>query len=56
MPPSKLKDFSGLSSPTGAWYSEYTWYKEGVFNPSYVIKNTIKIFGNITSGFKTPSL
>ena len=26
------------------------------FNPSYVIKNSIKIFGNISSGFKAPSL
>ena len=26
------------------------------FNPSYVIKNSIKIFANVSSGFKAPSL
>ena len=54
-----LKDLQGFNLEVGGRYNHFNKYGDAFtfsFNPSYVIKNTIKIFGNITSGFKTPSL
>ena len=54
-----LKDMQGFNLEAGGRYNHFNKYGDAFtfsFNPSYVIKNTIKIFGNITSGFKAPSL
>lgn len=54
-----LKDLEGFNMEAGARYNHFSKYGDAVtfsFNPSYVIKNTVKLFGNISSGFKAPSL
>ena len=54
-----LKDLSGFNLEVGSRYNSFNKYGNAFtfsFNPSYVINNSIKIFGNISSGFKAPSL
>lgn len=54
-----LKDLSGFNLELGGRYNNFNKYGDVFtfsFNPSYVIKNCFKIFGNISSGFKAPSL
>ena len=54
-----LKDLAGFNAELGARYthhsvfgSAFTWS----FNPSYVINRQVKLFANIASGFRAPSL
>lgn len=54
-----VKDINGFNVELGGRYNNFNKYGDVftfTFNPSYVVKNSIKIFGNISSGFKTPSL
>jgi vitamin B12 transporter len=54
-----VKDIDGFNMEAGLRYNNFNKYGDAVtfsFNPSYVIKNMVKIFGNISSGFKAPSL
>ncbi len=54
-----VKDIKGFNVELGGRYNNFNKYGDVFtfsFNPSYVIKNSIKIFGNISSGFKAPSL
>jgi vitamin B12 transporter len=54
-----VKDIKGFNVELGGRYNHFNKYGDAVtfsFNPSYVIKNTVKLLGNITSGFKAPSL
>ncbi len=54
-----VKGFKGFNVELGGRYNNFNKYGDVFtfsFNPSYVIKNSIKIFGNISSGFKAPSL
>ena len=54
-----LKDINGFNLELGGRYNNFNKYGNVFtfsFNPSYVINNSIKIFGNISSGFKAPSL
>ena len=54
-----IKDIKGFNVELGGRYNNFNKYGNVFtfsFNPSYVIKNSIKIFGNISSGFKAPSL
>ncbi len=54
-----VKDIAGFNVELGGRYNNFNKYGDVFtfsFNPSYVIKNSIKIFANISSGFKAPSL
>jgi vitamin B12 transporter len=54
-----VKDLKGFNVELGGRYNNFNKYGNVFtfsFNPSYVIKNSIKIFANISSGFKAPSL
>ena len=54
-----IKDIAGFNVELGGRYNNFNKYGNVFtfsFNPSYVIKNSIKIFGNVSSGFKAPSL
>lgn len=54
-----VKDIAGFNVEIGGRYNNFNKYGDVFtfsFNPSYVIKNCFKIFGNISSGFKAPSL
>lgn len=54
-----VKDIKGFNVELGGRYNNFNKYGNVFtfsFNPSYVIKNSFKIFGNISSGFKAPSL
>jgi vitamin B12 transporter len=54
-----VKDIAGFNVELGGRYNNFNKYGNVFtfsFNPSYVINNSIKIFGNISSGFKAPSL
>ena len=54
-----VKDLAGFNVELGGRYNNFNKYGDVFtfsFNPSYVIKNSIKVFGNISSGFKAPSL
>jgi len=54
-----VKDISGFNVELGGRYNNFNKYGDVFtfsFNPSYVFKNNIKVFGNISTGFKTPSL
>ena len=54
-----VKNISGFNVELGGRYNNFNKYGNVFtfsFNPSYVINNSIKIFGNISSGFKAPSL
>lgn len=54
-----VKNLAGFNVELGGRYNNFNKYGDVFtfsFNPSYVIKNSVKIFGNISSGFKAPSL
>lgn len=54
-----VKNINGFNVELGGRYNNFNRYGNVFtfsFNPSYVINNSIKIFGNISSGFKAPSL
>jgi vitamin B12 transporter len=54
-----VKGLAGFNVELGGRYNNFNKYGDVFtfsFNPSYVINNSIKIFGNISSGFKAPSL
>ncbi|MFN8250922.1 MAG: TonB-dependent receptor [Ferruginibacter sp.] len=54
-----VKDINGFNIEAGTRFNHFNKYGDAVtfsFNPSYVIRNSVKLFGNISSGFKTPSL
>jgi vitamin B12 transporter len=54
-----VKNIKGFNVELGGRYNNFNKYGNVFtfsFNPSYVIKNSIKVFGNISTGFKTPSL
>ena len=54
-----VKDISGFNVELGGRYNNFNKYGDVFtfsFNPSYVFKNNIKVFGNISTGFKAPSL
>ena len=54
-----VKDIAGFNVELGGRYNNFNKYGDVFtfsFNPSYLINKSIKIFGNISSGFKAPSL
>jgi len=54
-----VKNIKGFNVELGGRYNNFNKYGNVFtfsFNPSYLINNSIKIFGNISSGFKAPSL
>ncbi|MBK7375487.1 MAG: TonB-dependent receptor [Chitinophagaceae bacterium] len=54
-----VKELAGFNVELGGRYNHFNSYGDVFtfsFNPSYVFTSHIKIFGNISSGFKTPSL
>ncbi|MBL7701617.1 MAG: TonB-dependent receptor [Ferruginibacter sp.] len=54
-----VKNLAGFNVELGGRFNNFNKYGDVFtfsFNPSYVIKKSIKIFGNISSGFKAPSL
>ncbi len=54
-----VKDIKGFNVELGGRYNNFNKYGDVFtfsFNPSYVIKKSIKVFGNISTGFKAPSL
>lgn len=54
-----LKGFAGFSAELGGRYNNFSKYGNVFtysFNPSYVINKKLKLFINIASGFKAPSL
>ena len=54
-----IKDLAGFNLELGGRYNNFNKYGDVFtfsFNPSYVINKKIKLFANITSGFKAPSL
>ncbi|MGI8583870.1 MAG: TonB-dependent receptor plug domain-containing protein [Chitinophagaceae bacterium] len=53
-----LKNFSGFSAELGGRWNHHNIYRNNFtysFNPSY-LKNNFKIFANISSGYRVPSL
>jgi vitamin B12 transporter len=54
-----LKNDEGLSVEAGLRWNHHSEYGNNftyTFNPSYLINNKLKIFGNLYSAFKTPTL
>ncbi len=54
-----VKNVNGFNVELGGRYNNFNKYGDMFtfsFNPSYVFKSNIKIFGNISTGFKAPSL
>ena len=54
-----VKNVNGFNVELGGRYNNFNKYGDVFtfsFNPSYDLKNDYKIFGNISSGFKTPSI
>ncbi len=54
-----VKNISGFNVELGGRYNNFNKYGNVFtfsFNPSFVVNNSFKIFGNISSGFKAPSL
>ena len=54
-----VKDIAGFNVELGGRYNNFNKYGDVFtfsFNPSYMINKKVKIFANITSGFKAPSL
>ncbi|HMO63464.1 MAG TPA: TonB-dependent receptor [Ferruginibacter sp.] len=54
-----LKSWHGLSAELGGRYSHHNEFGNAFtysFNPSYLINRQVKIFANISSGFRAPSL
>lgn len=53
------KDIAGFNFELGGRYNNFNKYGDVFtfsFNPSYNITNQVKVFANISSGFKAPSL
>ncbi len=56
---SLLSKYGNLSAEIGGRYNHHSVFGENFtysFNPSYLTKNKIKIFYNLSTGFKAPSL
>jgi vitamin B12 transporter len=54
-----IRNLSGFSLELGGRYNHHSTYGNNFtysFNPSYLLKNNLKIFFNASSGFKAPSL
>ena len=54
-----LKNVDGFNAELGGRWNHHNIYGDNFtysFNPSYVIKNDLKIFANISSGYRAPSL
>ncbi|MBK8495636.1 MAG: TonB-dependent receptor [Chitinophagaceae bacterium] len=54
-----VKDIAGFNLELGGRYNHFNRYGNVFtfsFNPSYVIGHSFKIFGNLSTGFKAPSL
>jgi len=54
-----LKNTKGLSLETGGRFNHHNQYGDNFtysFNPSYLIHDNLKLFVNITSGFRAPSI
>jgi len=54
-----FKDIAGFNLELGSRYNHFNRYGNVFtfsFNPSYVIGNCFKLFGNLSTGFKAPSL
>ncbi|RYZ20136.1 MAG: TonB-dependent receptor, partial [Chitinophagaceae bacterium] len=54
-----LKNLGGFNAELGGRFNHHTWYGDNFtfsFNPSYTIAKQFKLFANIASGFKAPSL
>lgn len=54
-----VKNVNGFNAELGVRYNNFNKYGDVLtfsFNPSYLFKNNIKVFGNISTGFKAPSL
>lgn len=54
-----LKDLSGFNAELGARYTHHSVFGSAFtysINPSYVISKQLKLFANIASGFRAPSL
>ncbi len=54
-----IKDLSGFNVELGGRYNKHSIYGENYsysFNPSYLINKNIKVFANVASAFRTPSL
>ncbi|MFT4154781.1 TonB-dependent receptor plug domain-containing protein [Parafilimonas sp.] len=54
-----LHSNNGFNLELGGRYNHHNQYGDNFtysFNPSYLINNTVKIFANITSGFRAPSI
>lgn len=54
-----VKDLAGFNAELGGRYNSFNKYGDAFtfsFNPSYHITRNIRVFANISSGFKAPSL
>jgi len=54
-----LRSNNGFNLEVGGRFNHHNQYGDNFtysFNPSYLINNTVKIFANITSGFRAPSV
>ncbi len=54
-----INPFTDLTVEFGGRYNHHSKYGENVtysFNPSYLLKKQLKVFFNLSSGFKAPSL
>lgn len=54
-----VKDIKGFNIEVGGRYNNFNKYGDVFtfsFNPSYNINKEVKVFANVTSGFKAPSL
>ena len=54
-----LKTPEGFNAELGGRYNHHNKYGDNFtysFNPSYLIKNEVKLFANISSGFRAPSI
>ena len=54
-----FKTNNGLNVEVGGRYNHHNQYGDNFtysFNPSYFINKTVKVFANVTSGFRAPSI
>lgn len=54
-----LRSNNGFNLELGGRYNHHNQYGDNFtysFNPSFLINNTIKVFANVTSGFRAPSI
>lgn len=54
-----LRNLKGFSAELGGRFNHHSKYGNNFtysFNPSYLIKSSVKIFVNVSTGFKAPSL